>query len=170
MGRSNKTALLLVLIGVFIYSTAIAGMSLSPADAMQINKGWSLELRKYRQYSKNEYGASSNYFELAYGDGINNDNLSFYISGTKVSVNKLWLMLNVYAKQPRPESQLVLAGDSRSLFLRVFKQELPKDIWDTLLEGKTGSWTYEGCKIEVKNNIWPTGKGYDAKFIIQLSN
>lgn len=128
MGRSKKTALLLVLIGVFIYSTAIAGILLTPAEAMQINKGWLLQLRQYRHYHDNEYGASSDYAEMEYGDGVNKVNLSVYISGTENSVNKLWLMLNVFGDYPRLESQKVFSVESQSLFSNVFNKEIPEHI------------------------------------------
>lgn len=121
----------------------------------------------WRNYYENDYGCNSTYKKLkASAPYILENNIAFYIVGSKHQINKIYLVLNVNDKAEQVSAINELKKSSSILYKRIIGKELPKDLVTAIQNSQPLKKAIGDYKVEVKRIDWPTNKGYELHFII----
>ena len=98
-----------------------------------------------------------------YGLGLKN-NLAYYVNGDAERAHDLLLKLNVNQRQ---EAQQALLRAAKALTQQALNTSLPKAAEQAITAGKPWRGTVKAATIDLTREDWPTGKGYDLKFLIR---
>jgi len=125
-----------------------------------------MQTRGYKQRHEAEYGCLS--FPKEFGDGYPlKNNIAYYVSGSAREVKELKLVLNVNIAQQAADAHTILSKCGELLAVRAAGVALPDKIKDSILAGKPGEWRIGSIQALLHRSDWPTGRGYDLKFIIK---
>jgi hypothetical protein len=113
-----------------------------------------------------QYWCSSPYNDIGDGRPLPN-NLAFYVDGESNVASQLKLVLNVNIISTAEKAHEALAVAGHLLTRRALGLELPGETITALLVGRSGKWKVGQGRIEVIREDWPTGKGYEVKFLIK---
>ena len=114
----------------------------------------------------NDYFCSSPFKSISEGLPIEN-NVAYYVLGDHDTAWELKLVLNVNYKQSAQTAQSVLAVVGNLLTKRALGNKLSKEVLQSLLSGNTGKWDAGENQILIVRADWPSGRGYEMKFIIR---
>lgn len=95
------------------------------------------------------------------------NNISYYAAGTPEKVQRLRLLLNINQISNDTAAKEQMATVAVRLFQAALNHSIPNGIQDSIKTGTSGQWDDSGYKIELKKDIWPTGKGYELNFVIR---
>jgi hypothetical protein len=98
-----------------------------------------------------------------YGLGLKN-NLAYYVNGDAERAHDLLLKLNVNQRQ---EAQQALLRAAKALTQQALNTSLPKAAEQAITAGKPWRGTVKAATVDLTREDWPTGKGYDLKFLIR---
>lgn len=110
------------------------------------------------------YCASS--FKLIGSGWPAENNLTYYAIGDRDTARALMLILNVNMSAAKAGGT-VLSIVSDLLAKRALGSKLSPDVLETLLLGQTGEWNAGKNQILVRRKDWPSGRGYELRFIIR---
>lgn len=121
---------------------------------------------RYREHSPGEYICASPYRELGKGQPLAN-NIAYYVEGDRETAKELKLVLNVYVRESSQLAHDALALAGGVLTRRALGGQLPDEIFDALMLGKSGKWRVGKNRVEILREEWPSGRGYEIKFLIR---
>lgn len=98
------------------------------------------------------------------------NNLSYYAAGTPDTVRRLRLLLNINQPSNDTLAREQLAAAAAPLFHAATGDSLPASIHAAIKNAVPGQWDESGYRIELKKDVWPTGKGYELNFVIRDPN
>jgi hypothetical protein len=125
-----------------------------------------LQTRGYGGHEiEGEFFCSSPYKDLDDKATIPN-NIAFYAEGDAEEVHVLNLVLNVHVPRKAEEAHGTFMAYSDELALRVLGDGLPPAMKDAILDGRPEAYTVKGLFLELKREAWPSGRGYEMRFII----
>lgn len=82
-------------------------------------------------------------------------------------VERLKLFLNVNVPGEASGAQRRMADMAAVLVRRATGAELPLDAHQAVSAGKAGRWSAGGAQLVLEREVWPTGKGFSLRFIVQ---
>lgn len=130
-------------------------------------KDYAMRSRTPREpWMPKEYSCLSPYKQIGSGWPMPN-NLAFYSTGDQSIVRELKLVLNVNNAPTAEVGHGALAVASSLLTKRALNGDLSDEVLEALLAGRQGKWKAGKNQIEILREDWPTGKGYEVKFIIR---
>lgn len=94
------------------------------------------------------------------------NNLAYYAIGDHDTASALMLILNVNTEAAKAGGT-VLSIVSDLLTKRALGSKLSPDVLEALLLGQTGEWKAGENQILVRRKDWPSGRGYELRFIIK---
>lgn len=136
------------------------------AEACGLMNSMGMVTRGYKNPDGMGYFCSSPYKELGREFPLAN-NIAFYAEGDAQNVKKLKLVLNVNSKPNSEKAHIEFANCVETLLKMALKAALPQETKIAILTGSNGKWKINNASISVVRTDWPTGKGYDIKFIIE---
>jgi hypothetical protein len=100
------------------------------------------------------------------------NNLAYYVDGDAERVHQMKLVLNVYHHNVKPRHGLVQAHQplgqaAKRLTQEALKTPLPKAAEQAIAAGKPWQGTVKAATLELIRDDWPTGKGYELRFLIR---
>ena len=152
---------------LFVASDALAEMKeIKSSVACNYLKSIGLATRGWKNHYDDVYGCSSPYKEFGSGYPLKN-NLAYYVDGTATNVKQLKLVVNVNnrAEEKRAHSELLKAAEV--LTKQYLNKPLSESIRGAITAGKDLSSEVGDTTVEIIRDDWPTGKGYEIKFIIK---
>ena len=166
-----KRSLALILTATWFLSPGTAETATGPTKLRPIiacNLLWEAGLvgRSWRNDYDDVYGFSSPYKYIGSGYPLAN-NLAYYVDGKANSVSQLKLVLNVNVRAQAKSAHAELLEAADLLTQKALGAKLPDTIRDALTAGKAASTKVAGTSLQVIRLNWPTGKGYEIKFIIE---
>lgn len=165
----QKVFLLFVTVGFWVRGAALAVptlKNLKPIIACQLLREIGLGGRGWRNDYDDVYGCSSPYKELGSGYPLAN-NLAFYVEGKSQSVLQLKLVLNINVRAQAESAHAELLKAADLLAKKTIGNGLPTGVRNAITAGKNSSAKLAGASLKVIRLNWPTGKGYEVKFIIE---
>ena len=123
------------------------------------------QTRGYINQYEDSFGCSSPYKDIGEGIPLAN-NIAYYVSGNSQNVKELKLVLNVNVTQNADEAHTAFLQYSEELTQKALGITIPKDERDAILSGIAGEWIIKQTKVELVREDWPTGKGYELKYIL----
>jgi hypothetical protein len=138
----------------------------NPSEACSFMRAMGMATRGYKNPDNMGYFCSSPYKELGTGFPLAN-NIAYYAEGNAQKVTKLKLVLNVNSKQEAKPAHIELANSAEALLKKALNVALPKQAKEAILTGSNGKWKVGNSDISVTRIEWPTGKGYEIKFIVE---
>jgi hypothetical protein len=124
----------------------------------------------WRNYYEDEYGCISNYKELEASSPYKAaNNLSFYVNGDSKRANKIYLSLNINDRAKKISALNSLKETSSTLYKRIAKKELPKDVLNHIDKAKPLKRNIDGydVKVELEGNPQDKKHSYSVQFIIE---
>jgi Family of unknown function (DUF6030) len=100
-----------------------------------------------------------------YGLGLKN-NLAYYVEGDAERIHQMLLKLNVNQRQEAKQAHQELLRAARVLTQQALNTPLPRAAAQAILAGKPWRGTLKAATLELTRHDWPTGKGYDLKFLV----
>jgi hypothetical protein len=98
-------------------------------------------------------------------DGLEN-NIAYYVNGTKNNANELKIVLNVNQVEKSELGHKTLLDYSDSLMQSATGMDLPDIIKTAIISGVSQEYTTDDFIIKVFRDDWPTSRGYEIQFII----
>ena len=138
----------------------------TPSEACGFMSAMGMATRGYKNPDNMGYFCSSPYKELGSGFPLAN-NIAYYAEGDAKKVTKLKLVLNVNSKQEAKQAHTEMANSAGILLKKALNTALPQEAKDAILAGGNGKWKIGNANVSVTRIDWPTGKGYDIKFIVE---
>jgi hypothetical protein len=123
------------------------------------------QTRGYINQYEDSFGCSSPYKDIGEGIPLAN-NIAYYVNGNSQNAKELKLVLNVNVTQNADEAHAVFLQYSEELTQKALGVAIPKDERDAILSGIAGEWIIKQTKVEIVREDWPTGKGYELKYIL----
>jgi hypothetical protein len=145
---------------------------MTPEEACGYLADQGLAGRKWWNDYEQDYGCASNYRQIGPGGPLPN-NLAYYGEGTKNTVERLWLVLNVNNRAEANSGREALLKAAQALSERVTSHKLPSEISRAILRtdkasARLGITSVEVLRIDWPKGInWPAGKGYEIKVIFK---
>ena len=102
------------------------------------------------------------------GVGLKNS-LGYYVEGDAERIHRLWLMLNVNQRQEAQHAHQALLRAAQQLTQQALNTPLPKAAEQAIAAGKPWKARMKAATLELAREDWPTGKGYDLKFLVRPS-
>lgn len=150
-------------------STPVPGQSStnlgSPEKACSYLNESGLKTRGYK-YLKGEYGCTSPDKNIGTGYPLANT-IAYYVTGDLQTVKALALVLKINNRGAAAAAHQALVETSEKLSINATGTTLQADIRKALSQGEPGKWEAGKNRVEVVREDWPTGKGYEVKFIIK---
>lgn len=137
-----------------------------PAVACNYLSSLGLATGQWKHQYDNEYGCSTPYRELGVGNPMKN-NLAYYVEGNSSSTSQLKLVLNVNSSPEREAAHLELLSAAETLANKALGAGLPSSIKNAILAANSTEAQAEKASLKVTRVDWPSGKGYEIKFLIQ---
>ncbi len=123
----------------------------------------------WKHYWDDNYGCCSPYKE--FGAGFPKNNIAYYVNGTATTVKQLELVVNVHNRAEAKKAHNVLLEYAKILLKKSLNEPLPDNICDAITNGTNmSSKIGDTAVIEIIREDWPTGKGYEMKFVINLNS
>lgn len=98
--------------------------------------------------------------------GLKN-NLAYYVDGDAERIHQMLLKLNVNQRHEAQQAQQTLLRAVKALTQQALNTPLPKVAEQAITAGKPWRGTVKAATLELTREDWPTGKGYDLKFLIR---
>lgn len=163
--RCTLSYLLSLYLMTFPSLTMAGSLNLEPPKACDYLSGSGLPTRGYKNPDGIGYHCSSPYKEL--GPGSPKNNIAYYAEGDSKQVKKLKLVLNVNNRQTAKQAHSELATSAENLAKKALNAPLPDEVKKAILDGRNGTWKVGKSSLQLTRIDWPTGKGYDLKFVIE---
>jgi hypothetical protein len=100
--------------------------------------------------------------------GLKN-NLAYYVDGDAERAHEMLLKLNVNQRHEAKQAQQALLRAAKVLSQQAPNISLPKAAEQAIMAGKPWRGTVKASTLELTREDWPTGKGYDLKFLVRPS-
>jgi len=126
-------------------------------------------LEQHQIYTnKNENFCLSPYIQLHGKNEYLRNNIAYYVEkNDNNKISKIYLVLNINQPKFKNNDIKTLINLSQSLTKKITDSELPIK-FITAIKNKTNiNENINDYNIEVKHDIWPTGRGYGTHFIIR---
>jgi hypothetical protein len=144
---------------------AIAGLKNSnPKTACGYLTDIGFKTRGWKNYYDNVYGCS-NLKEFGSGFPLRNS-VAYYVGGKANKADELKLVLNVNNKKEAKKAHNELLKAAVSLVKKALGADLPKTMRQAIKKGTKATAKMGDSDIKLIRENWPTGKGYELKFII----
>jgi hypothetical protein len=101
-----------------------------------------------------------------HGLGLKN-NLAYYVDGDAARAHAMLLKLNVNQRQEAKQAHQALVRAAKALTQQALNLPLPKAAEQAITAGKPWRSTLKAATLELAREDWPTGKGYDLKFLVR---
>jgi Family of unknown function (DUF6030) len=101
-----------------------------------------------------------------YGLGLKN-NLAYYVNGDAERAHDLLLKLNVNQRHEAKQAHQALVRAAKALTHQALNTPLPKAAEQAIAAGKPWRGSIKAATLELTREDWPTGKGYDLKFLVR---
>jgi hypothetical protein len=101
-----------------------------------------------------------------HGLGLKN-NLAYYVDGDAERAHEMLLKLNVNQRQEAKQAHQALVRAAKALTQQALNTPLPKAAEQAITAGKPWRGTVTAATLELTREDWPTGKGYDLKFLVR---
>jgi hypothetical protein len=98
--------------------------------------------------------------------GLKN-NLSYYVDGDAERIHQMLLKLNVNQRHEATQAHQALLRAAKVLIQEALNMPLPKAAEQAITAGKPWRGTAKAVQLELARDNWPTGKGYDLKFLVR---
>jgi hypothetical protein len=98
--------------------------------------------------------------------GLKN-NLAYYVDGDAERIHQMLLKLNVNQRHEAKQAQQALLRAAKALTQQALNTSLPKAAEQAITAGKPWQGTVKAATLDLTREDWPTGKGYDLKFLIR---
>lgn len=118
-----------------------------------------------RSGTEDDFFCCSPYKDLNHESPLPN-NIAYYAEGDAEEVNRLKLVLNVNEPQRAEEAHRTLLTYSNELTRKALGEDLSSKMQEAILVGHPEAYTVGDLFVELKREAWPTGRGYEMKFII----
>jgi len=138
----------------------------SPETACALLNEVNIKTRGYKEHSPGKYGCSSTYRDLGKGSPLPN-NIAYYVEGDRETAKELKLVLNVFVREDAELAHDALTPAGGVLTKLALSTQHPDEIFDALILGKSGKWRVGKNRIEILREEWPSGRGYEIKFLIR---
>jgi hypothetical protein len=92
---------------------------------------------------------------------------AYYIEGDRDIARVLKLKLNINEKALASDAHQMLCNLGTTLFQRTFKDDIPQEFRNALLEGSDLTIVIRNKDVCVSRDVWANGNGYDVKFTIR---
>jgi Family of unknown function (DUF6030) len=99
--------------------------------------------------------------------GLLKNNLAYYVDGDAEQAHKLLLKLNVNQRHEAKQAHQALMRAAKALTQQALNTPLPKAAEQAITAGKPWKDTVKAATLELTREDWPTGKGYDLKFLVR---
>ncbi|MEO9598910.1 hypothetical protein [Parasphingorhabdus sp.] len=142
----------------------------SPYAAMDFLKETPLKMGNYCHYIGDDWGVSSNMFEI--GDSPWKNNVAYYVDGNEIAATKLTLTLNVNALGEAQEAEQLFCDMCAVLLFRAMPEAELSDVDGHIEKLMEFSELLSGRQISLKKTPFRGGvikDGYEWKFTIQLN-
>jgi hypothetical protein len=137
-------------------------------DACDYLKDMGFNTRSYIKLYDNGYQCVTNYIEIGSQDGYTMaNNIAYYVSGDQDSVNELKLVTNVNQKDKASEAINAILAASKTLTKKALGINLPENISRAILNSNNTTFKHGDVSLQVLAIDWPTGKGFEIKYIIK---
>lgn len=140
--------------------------NINPSEACDFMSTRGMATRGYKNPDGIGYFCSSSYIEMGSGLPVKN-NIAYYAEGDAEKVTNLKLVLNVNFKQEAKQAHTELANSSEILMERALNAHLPQQVKEAILAGKNGKEKIGNVNIIITRVDWPTGKGYELKYVVE---
>jgi|SRR5882724_3330727 len=100
------------------------------------------------------------------GLGLKN-NLAYYVDGDAEQIHKMLLNLDVNQRHEAKQAHQALLRAAKALTQQALNTPLPKTAEQAIMAGKPWRGTVKAAMLELTREDWPTGKGYDLKFLVR---
>jgi hypothetical protein len=125
-----------------------------------------LQTRGYKSTgTEGDFLCSSHYKDLSQESPLPNL-VAYYAEGDAEKVHRLKLVLDVNVPQKAEEAHGMLMAYSDELALKALGEGLSPEMKDAILAGRPEAYMAGELFVELKREAWPTGRGYEMKFII----
>lgn len=131
-------------------------------------KDMGFNTRSYKEIYDNNYQCVTNYIEIGsetYNKMANN--IVYYASGNQHSVKELKLVTNINQKDKSSEAINATLAASKTLTKIALGINLPDEIATAILNPKNLTIAHGKVSLQVSYINWPTGKGFEVKYIIK---
>jgi len=140
----------------------------SITDACDYLKESGFNTRSYKKIYDNDYQCITNYIEI--GSATHNkiaNNIAYYVSGNQNSVKELKLVTNINQRSKSSEAINAILAASKTLTKKALGINLPDEISTAISNQKNLTVTHGKVNLQVVYINWPTGKGFEVKYIIK---
>lgn len=132
--------------------------------------GGPLTTGAWRDHENGEWGCLSGTYEVPSDTlGLRNS-LAYHVNGDVQHAREAHLTLNVTDKSTEPQARRALMLAARELVMGAAGTEMTPQTEKAIQSGRPGRWTMGGRTFELTKETWPTGKGYDLRFMINLDS
>ena len=112
------------------------------------------------------YGCSSAYKDIGSGDVLAN-NIAYYVSGNQTTATELKLVLNVNVKAKAKDAHGEFLKIAQALYLKATGKKLEDKLVEAITNGSSSEVEAKSYTTKLVRSDWPTGRGYELKFIIE---
>lgn len=137
-----------------------------PKKLCEALTGNGLATRGWKNQYEEKFGCSSPYKDIGAGSPLPN-NIAYYVEGTSGKAELARVVLNVNDKSTASTAHSELAKAAATLIERCTGQVAPADLIKAIQDGKVTNRKISKTAIRVERIVWPTGKGYEVKVIVQ---
>lgn len=126
-----------------------------------------LRTNTYKSLYEADFGCFSRYKSLDGEGAALPNNLAYYVEGDARRALRLKLVLNVNVPAQGRAALAELRHSGEALAVRALGQPLPVDVGRALAEGRAGEWVVGQTQVQIRRDVWPTGKGYGVHYVLQ---
>jgi hypothetical protein len=95
------------------------------------------------------------------------NNLAYYVDGDAERIHQVLLKLNVNQRHEAKQAQQALLRAAKTLTQKTLNTPLLKAAEQAITAGKPWKGMVKAATLELTREDWPTGKGYDLRFLIR---
>jgi hypothetical protein len=100
------------------------------------------------------------------GLGLKNS-LAYYVDGDAERIHQMLLKLNVNQRHEAQQAHQELLRAAKKLIQGALNTPLPKAAEQAIAASKPWRGTLKAATLELARDDWPSGKGYDLKFLVR---
>ena len=112
------------------------------------------------------YGCSTEYKNIGTGEILAN-NIAYYVSGDKTTATELKLVLNVNVAAKAKDAHAEFLKIAQALNIKATGKKLDEQLVEAITKGTAAEVAAESYTTKISRSDWPTGRGYELKFIIE---